>query len=74
MRRRLPRRPIPSRLPFLRVLHLSVFTPVGETVARLNEFQPEFVTGYTSSLEALAREGLPLAPYAEPADVALAAL
>jgi phenylacetate-CoA ligase len=45
-----------ARLPFLRVLHLSVFAPVGETVARLNEFQPEFITGYTSSLEALARE------------------
>ena len=29
---------------------------IGWTVAKLNEFQPEFITGYTSSLEALARE------------------
>jgi phenylacetate-coenzyme A ligase PaaK-like adenylate-forming protein len=33
-----------------------VFAPIEDTVARLNEYQPEFVTGYTSSLEALARE------------------
>lgn len=45
-----------ARLPILRLLHLSVFTPIADTVARLNEFQPEFITGYTSSLEALARE------------------
>ena len=45
-----------ASLPFLRLLHLSVFSPVEDTVARLNEFQPEFVTGYTSSLEVLARE------------------
>src|SRR5262245_59689489 len=45
-----------ARLPFLRLSHLSVFTPIEETVERLNEYQPEFITGYTSSLEALARE------------------
>lgn len=45
-----------ANLPFIRLLHLSVFTPIEETVDRLNEFQPEFITGYTSSLEALARE------------------
>jgi phenylacetate-coenzyme A ligase PaaK-like adenylate-forming protein len=47
-----------ARLPLLRLLHLSVFEPVDVLVARLNEFQPEFITGYTSSLDALAREQL----------------
>ncbi|MCZ7594756.1 MAG: AMP-binding protein [Hyphomicrobium sp.] len=42
--------------PFFKVLHLSVFDPMEENVVRLNAFQPEFITGYTSSLEALARE------------------
>ncbi len=45
-----------ARLPVLDLLRLSVFTPTAETVARLNAFQPEFITGYTSSLEILARE------------------
>ena len=45
-----------ARLPFIRLLHLSVFAPLEDTVARLNEFQPEFVTGYASALEDLARE------------------
>lgn len=39
-----------------KILLLSVFDPVAETVARLNEFQPDFLTGYSSSLEILARE------------------
>jgi hypothetical protein len=43
-------------VPFVRLLRLSVFDALGETVARLNAFQPEFVTAYTSALEALARE------------------
>jgi phenylacetate-coenzyme A ligase PaaK-like adenylate-forming protein len=43
-------------LPFLRLLRLSVFDPVEQVVARLNEFQPDFLTGYTSALEDLARE------------------
>jgi phenylacetate-coenzyme A ligase PaaK-like adenylate-forming protein len=43
-------------LPFLKLLRLSVFDPVEETVARLNAFGPEFLSGYTSALEALARE------------------
>jgi phenylacetate-coenzyme A ligase PaaK-like adenylate-forming protein len=43
-------------LPFLRVLRLSIFDAVAETVARLNEFRPHFLIGYTSALEVLARE------------------
>ena len=43
-------------LPALRLLRLSVFEPVADLVARLNDFQPEYITGYTSSLELLARE------------------
>ena len=42
--------------PFFKVLHLSVFDPIEENVARLNAFQPEFITGYSSSLEALGQE------------------
>jgi phenylacetate-CoA ligase len=45
-----------ARLPFLRLAHLSVFDPIADTVARLNGFGPNFLTGYTSVLEALARE------------------
>jgi phenylacetate-coenzyme A ligase PaaK-like adenylate-forming protein len=45
-----------SSLRVIRLLHLSVFAPLEETVARLNDFQPEFITGYTSALEDLARE------------------
>src|SRR5262249_5243158 len=45
-----------AALPFLRLLRLSVFDPVEEVVARLNDFQPAHLTGYTSALEALARE------------------
>jgi phenylacetate-coenzyme A ligase PaaK-like adenylate-forming protein len=43
-------------LPFFEILRLSVFDPVEEVVARLNAFQPDHLTGYTSALEALARE------------------
>jgi phenylacetate-coenzyme A ligase PaaK-like adenylate-forming protein len=43
-------------IPFVKLLHLSVFDPVEETVAQLNGFQPEFLTGYTSALETLAHE------------------
>jgi phenylacetate-coenzyme A ligase PaaK-like adenylate-forming protein len=43
-------------LPIIRLLRLSVFEPVADLVARLNEFQPDYITGYTSSLEMLARE------------------
>jgi phenylacetate-coenzyme A ligase PaaK-like adenylate-forming protein len=45
-----------ARLPFLRLLRLSVFDPVGQTVEKLNAFRPQFLSGYTSSLEVLARE------------------
>src|SRR5205823_1582270 len=40
-----------AHLPVIRLLHLSVFSPLGEVVGRLNDFQPEFVTGYASALE-----------------------
>jgi phenylacetate-coenzyme A ligase PaaK-like adenylate-forming protein len=43
-------------LPVIRLLHLSVFAPPTELVARLNDFQPELITGYASALEELARE------------------
>lgn len=48
----------PAAKPFFKVLHLSVFDPIGENVAKLNAFRPEFIVGYTSSLEQLAREEL----------------
>src|SRR5262249_30473437 len=35
---------------------LSLFDPLAETVAKLNEFQPDFLTGYASILEPLARQ------------------
>lgn len=45
-----------ARLPYLRLLRLSVFDPVERTVEQLNAFRPQFLSGYTSSLEVLARE------------------
>jgi phenylacetate-coenzyme A ligase PaaK-like adenylate-forming protein len=42
--------------PYLKLQRMSVFDPPDEIVRRLNEFQPNFITGYTSSLEYLARE------------------
>jgi len=45
-----------ARLPYLRVLRLSIFDAVAETVSRLNEFRPHFLIGYTSALEVLGRE------------------
>ncbi|MBA2125536.1 AMP-dependent synthetase [Hyphomicrobium methylovorum] len=42
--------------PYIEVQQLSVFDPPDEIARRLNEFQPTFITGYTSSLEYLARE------------------
>ncbi len=48
---------IPAALkPFFKVKWLSVFDPIATTVKALNEFQPNFITGYTSSLQTLARE------------------
>jgi phenylacetate-CoA ligase len=44
------------KAPLLHFLHLSVFDPVSNLVARLNEFQPEFLLAYPSALEVLARE------------------
>lgn len=41
---------------FLRILPLSVFDPLAETVAQLNAFRPNYLTGYASSLEVMARE------------------
>lgn len=45
-----------KRAPIIRFLHLSVFEPVADLVAQLNEFQPEIIVAYPSALEALARE------------------
>lgn len=48
---------IPEGLkPFFKVKWLSVFDPIETTVEALNQFQPNFITGYTSSLQVLARE------------------
>jgi phenylacetate-coenzyme A ligase PaaK-like adenylate-forming protein len=44
------------KIPFLTLLHLSVFDPMSRVVAQLNDYQPEYLTGYTYALEALARE------------------
>jgi phenylacetate-coenzyme A ligase PaaK-like adenylate-forming protein len=44
-----------ARLPFLRLLRLSVFDSGADLAARLNAFRPDFVVGYTSALESLAR-------------------
>jgi phenylacetate-coenzyme A ligase PaaK-like adenylate-forming protein len=45
-----------AALPFFKLLRLSVFDPMDELAARLNEFQPDYLTGYTSALEAMARQ------------------
>lgn len=48
---------IPEGLkPFFKVKWLSVFDPIETTVEALNRFKPNFITGYTSSLQVLARE------------------
>jgi phenylacetate-CoA ligase len=46
----------PGLKAFLRIKWLSVFDPIEQTVAVLNEFKPNFITGYSSALEMLARE------------------
>jgi phenylacetate-CoA ligase len=43
-------------MPLVRFLHLSLFDPIDRLVDRLNEFQPEFLTSYSSVLFSLARE------------------
>jgi phenylacetate-coenzyme A ligase PaaK-like adenylate-forming protein len=45
-----------ASMPLLELLHLSVFDSVADLVARLNEFQPEFIAAYPSALKTLARE------------------
>jgi phenylacetate-coenzyme A ligase PaaK-like adenylate-forming protein len=45
-----------ASLPVIRLLHLSVFAPPAELAARLNDFEPELITGYASALEELAHE------------------
>mgnify|MGYP001501716727 CR=1 FL=1 len=42
--------------PCVNVLKLSVFDPIETSVAQLNAFRPEFIVGYASSLDVLARE------------------
>jgi phenylacetate-CoA ligase len=46
----------PGLKAFLRIKWLSMFDPIEQTVAMLNEFKPNFITGYGSALEMLARE------------------
>lgn len=41
---------------FTNLLRLSLFDPLAENVARLNQFRPTFITSYASVLETLARE------------------
>jgi phenylacetate-CoA ligase len=43
---------------FAQTLRLSLQDPLEKNVQKLNEFQPNFLTGYASVLEALAREQL----------------
>lgn len=38
------------------VLHVSITDPLPQTIARIETFRPEFLTGYVSALEILARE------------------
>jgi phenylacetate-coenzyme A ligase PaaK-like adenylate-forming protein len=45
-----------ARLRIIKHLQLSVFEPIEKLVARLNDFQPEHLSGYTGALESLARE------------------
>lgn len=42
--------------PFFKTDWFSVFDPIEKTVAGLNALKPNYITGYTSSLEVLARE------------------
>jgi phenylacetate-CoA ligase len=42
--------------PFLKLERLSVFDTPEKLVERLNAFQPNFITAYTSTLELIARE------------------
>ncbi|MFT3730254.1 MAG: AMP-binding protein [Hyphomicrobium sp.] len=41
---------------FLKLQRLSVFDPPDVLVEKLNSFQPNFITGYTSALETITRE------------------
>lgn len=48
---------LPSGLkPFFKTHWFSVFDPIEKTIAGLNDLKPNYITGYTSSLEVLARE------------------
>lgn len=38
------------------VLHVSITDPLPETISKIEAFRPEFLTGYVSALEVLARE------------------
>lgn len=41
---------------FIKLLRLSVFDPPEVLIEKLNSFQPNFITGYTSALETITRE------------------
>jgi phenylacetate-coenzyme A ligase PaaK-like adenylate-forming protein len=47
-----------ARLRLVNLLRLSVFDPIDQLVAGLNDFQPQYLSGYTGALESLAREQL----------------
>ncbi|HMF19123.1 MAG TPA: hypothetical protein VKE98_18075 [Gemmataceae bacterium] len=47
-----------ARLRLVNLLRLSVFDPIDQLVGRLNDFQPQYLSGYTGALESLAREEL----------------
>ncbi len=42
--------------PFFKVLHLTVTDPMPANIRKLEEFRPDYITGYASSLEAFGRE------------------
>jgi phenylacetate-coenzyme A ligase PaaK-like adenylate-forming protein len=46
----------PGARPLYRLQWSSLFDPIAETVAKLNAFQPDYLTGYNSILEPLARQ------------------
>jgi phenylacetate-CoA ligase len=42
--------------PVFKVLHLTVSDPMADNIRKIEEFRPDYITGYASSLEAFGRE------------------
>lgn len=42
--------------PIFKVLHLTVSDPMASNIRKIEEFRPDYITGYASSLEAFGRE------------------